>query len=270
MGFTVVKPKKTLPLSITGELCELQCDHCKGHYLRGMIPLSEIEKKIQNNNYKSILVSGGFDFNGKLSNIPVNILEDLKKKGFKLNYHLGLIKKENIKNIMGIIDEVSFDLILDDEIIKSIFHLNKTAEDFKKTFKLLNKYFSVSPHIVLGLNWGKIEKEYEAIEFLSRFNPIKIIFIIFTPIKNTPMGHISPPPINMLKKFFLFIKEKMPKVNLYLGCVRPSGNYREKLDLLAYEMGFKAIVNPHPKVLEYLKKSNLIEDYFYECCAFLK
>lgn len=270
MGLIIVKPQKTLPLSITGNVCILQCDHCKGHFLDSMIPLSKIEKKIQNNFYKSILVSGGFDLNGKLSNIPKNLLINLKRKGFKLNYHLGLIGEEDIKTIMEIVDEISFDLILDEEVIKNILHLNKTSEDFKNTFKLLKRHFSVTPHIILGLNWGKIEREYEAIEFLSKFEPLKIIFIIFTPVKNTPMEHISPPRIDMLKELFAFTKKKIPMTNLYLGCVRPSGNYREKIDFLAYEMGFKAIVNPHPKVLDYFKKNNIIEKYFDECCALLK
>ncbi|MCS7201244.1 MAG: radical SAM protein [Dictyoglomus sp.] len=270
MGITIVKPINTLPLSITGEKCVLRCNHCKGHYLKGMIALSKVERKIQKNNYKSILISGGFDLNGKLENISKDILESLKKKGFKLNCHLGLIGEEDIKDIMGLIDEISFDLILDEAVIQKVFHLKKTPEDFKDTFKLLKNHFSVNPHIVVGLNCGKIEKEYEAIDFLSKFQPLNIIFIIFTPIKNTPMEHISPPSINMLKKFFLYTKEKIPKANLYLGCVRPSSDYREKTDFLAYELGFKAIVNPHPKVLEYLKKSDLIENYFYECCAFLK
>lgn len=270
MGIIVIKPKKTLPISITGERCNLQCDHCKGHYLKGMVPLSQIERKLRSNNYKSILVSGGFDSNGKLPFIPKNLLRSLKGKGFKLNYHLGLIGEEDINNIMGIVDEISFDIILDEEIIQNIFHLKGTAEEFKNTFRLLKENFSVSPHIVLGLNRGKIEREYEAIEFLSKFNPSKIIFIIFTPIKNTPLEDINPPNIKRIQELFLFAINKIPKANLYLGCVRPSGDYREKIDLLAFEIGFRGIVNPSPKVLAYLKGHNLIEGYFEECCAFLK
>ncbi|MGB9857853.1 MAG: radical SAM protein [Dictyoglomaceae bacterium] len=269
MGLIIVKPNKTLPLSITGGKCSLQCDHCRGHFLKGMASIYNIEK-IQNHYYKSVLISGGFDLNGKLPYIPKNLLENLKKRGFKLNYHLGLVEERDIKDVLGLVDEVSFDFILDEDIIENIFHLKKSSRDYKKTFELLREYFSVSPHIVLGLNNGKISKEYEAIEFLSKFELPKIIFIIFTPIKDTPMENISPPTIESLRKFFIFTKEKMPRVNLYLGCVRPKGDYRKNIDFLAYEIGFKAIVNPHPEVLEYLKKNNLVEDYFEECCAFLK
>jgi uncharacterized radical SAM superfamily protein len=269
MGIIVVKPFRTLPLSITGDSCSLLCDHCKAIYLKNMFKIFELNERLKDN-YKSILVSGGFDKEGKIPYIPIEIIKQLKEKGLKLNFHLGLINEEILKEILNYIDEVSYDLILDDEVIKNIFHLDKTSENYKKTFELLYKYVSISPHIILGINKGKIKNEYAIIEYLERFKIKKLIFIIFTPLKNTPLEKLNPPSIDELKDFFLFARKRLPKIDFYLGCVRPKGDYREKIDFLAYDMGFKAIVNPHFKLIEYLNKNKKIEGHFEECCALLK
>lgn len=54
---------------------------------------------------------------------------------------------------------VSYDLMLDDFVIKNIFHLkDKNSNDFKEEYFMIKEYFPISPHILMGANYGKIEK----------------------------------------------------------------------------------------------------------------
>lgn len=263
-----VTPISTLPLSITGDYCALQCDHCKAHFLKNMVPLYLFENKVKkDDNYKSILISGGYNKEGVLpiSEAHLAQFKRFKTMGYKLNFHLGLVSEEDIKKLNGIPEIVSFDLMLDDFVIREVFHLkSKNKENFKESFLLLNEYFPVSPHILIGANYGKISKEYEEIEFLEKVNPKKLIFIVITPLKNTPFEKIDLPSIKEIEELWKFTKKKLPNTDLYLGCVRPKGNYRYELDSLAYEFEFKAIVNPHHEVIK-----NSDNKTFDQCCALL-
>ncbi|ACK42793.1 MULTISPECIES: radical SAM protein [Dictyoglomus] len=263
-----VTPISTLPISITGDYCALQCDHCKAHFLKNMTPLYLSENKLKkDNNYKSILISGGYNKEGVLpiTDVHLTYLKRFKSMGYKLNFHLGLINEEDAKKLNGIPDMVSFDLIFDNFVIKEVFHLkSKNKENFKESFLLLNEHFPVSPHILIGANYGKISKEYEEIEFLEKINPKKLIFIVITPLKNTPFEKIDLPPIKEIEDLWKFAKKKLPNTDLYLGCVRPKGDYRYELDSLALEFEFKAIVNPYHDVMK-----NLDDNKFDQCCALL-
>lgn len=265
---TIVKPIRTLPVSITGNYCSLQCNHCRGHFLQTMTPISLIDKKLYNNrHYRSLLISGGFNNEGvlPLNESIISEIKNLKNLGYKLNFHLGLIKEEELKKIDYLPDMVSFDLIMDDKVIKEVFHLrNKNSENFKESYILSINHFKVSPHILIGANYGRIEKEYETIDFLHKNKPEKLIFIIITPLENTPFKNILPPPVKEVENLWIYAKQKLPNTKFYLGCVRPKGKYRYDIDSLAKDLKFDAIVNPHP---ESISQESL--NIFEECCALL-
>lgn len=266
----VVKPIKTLPISITGNYCALQCEHCKAHFLHSMTPLSLIEKKLYKNRYyKSFLISGGYNNEGVLPLTESSILElkKLKETGYKLNFHLGLVQEKDLKKLKGIPDMISFDLIFDDYVIKEVFHLkNKTHKNFEESYLLLrdNLKTKTSPHILIGARYGKIEREYEAIDFLEKYKPEKLIFIIITPLEETSFKSITLPSLREIEALWIYSKNKLPKTKFYLGCVRPKGKYRYEVDSLAVDLGFEAIVNPHSHIS--LSQSPKI---FEECCALL-
>jgi len=120
---------------------------------------------------------------------------------------------------------------------------------------------------LIGANYGKIQKEYEAIEFLEKIKPKKLIFIIITPLENTTFRDINLPSLKEIEELWKFTKRKLPQTNLYLGCVRPKGEYRYNVDSLALELSFKAIVNPHSDVI---KNSNNTQIFVRVLCPTMK
>ena len=131
----IVRPK-TQAISMNCK-CDLMCDHCQGHFLEGM--QCEIDEGAD-----SYLISGGCDTDGCID-FDFDLLEDMKKEGKKINIHSGLVDEETAKKIGRVADCVSFDFIIDDKVLKDIYHLEKTGEDYieRRRVKIESYYDSL-------------------------------------------------------------------------------------------------------------------------------
>jgi uncharacterized radical SAM superfamily protein len=238
-----VYPRKTLPISVTGDKCELNCPHCKGHYLKHMAkPFSE-ENKIKND-VASYLVSGGCDSEGAVPlKDNLDLLKKLSKK-HKVIAHTGLIKGKDVALISPYIYAASFNMIGDESTIKEIYNLNKTTKNFIDSYKALREKVKTFPHITIGLHHGSVKGEYNALDMLSNLGTETIVFNIFIPNQDTELGEVKPPNLNEIQGVISYARKKIDGVKLYLGCMRPGGSYREKLDEFCVKKGIDRIVMP--------------------------
>ena len=261
-------PNQTLAVSITNRNCSLGCAHCNGEYLKNMASLDEIERKIKKRNISSILLSGGCSSDGE---VPIELfmetIKDLKKEGYKLNSHIGLMSKENIEKVCEYIDCVSFDLVFDEETIQEVFKMKKTKNDYISTYEYIQNFTKVAPHICIGLKGGNIKGEYEILEYLTNNKPEQLTFIVLIPTKNTDYENVEPPDIDKVIDILCEARINLPNTKINLGCMRPRGEYRNKLDKMAIECGVNKIVLPSKECRELakLKKLNIIESK--ECCV---
>ncbi|MDI6860953.1 MAG: radical SAM protein [Caldisericia bacterium] len=257
-------PIKTLPVSLTGPFCSLNCAHCNAHYLKGMKTKEESLKYLDSDEYTSFLISGGFDENGKLDIFSnIDYIKRVKESGKKIVLHPGFISKEEIDLLKGYVDVISFDFIYDDETIKEIYHLDFKKEDFRNQYLLLRRNIKTVPHIIVGLYKGKIKGEYEAIDVLAELKPNLIIFLVLIPTKGTNFENISIPDVSEIKELFIRSKRKLRLTKFYLGCMVPKGEIKDEIEIAAFESGFIGFVNPQDKL------KNLIKDpeIYYECDA---
>lgn len=255
-------PTKTLPISLTGEVCSLNCLHCGGLYLKGMKRKEEALEILKKDDYLSVLISGGFNTKGSLDIISnIDYLKKIKEYGKKIVLHSGFITKNEIDLIKGVVDVISFDFIYDIETIKEVYHLPYTGEDFKKEYLLLRRNIKTFPHIIIGLYKGKIKGEYEIIDVLAEIKPSTIIFLILVPTKNTPFQDILIPDIEEIKKFFYHSRRKLRLTNFVLGCMRPKDKLRDEIEIIAYESGFSGFVNPGVKLQSIIINPKI----YYEC-----
>ncbi|HPB34065.1 MAG TPA: radical SAM protein [Caldisericia bacterium] len=255
-------PIKTLPISLTGESCFLNCLHCSGSYLKEMKTKEKALEILENNDYSSVLISGGFNIKGGLDIIPnLDYLKQVKSFGKKIILHSGFIKKSEIDLIKGIVDVISFDFIYDKETIQEVYHLPYDGEDYKKEYLLLRRNIKTIPHIIVGLFRGKIKGEYEIVDVLAEIKPNIVVFLILVPTKGTPFQDVTLPDIEEIKKFFQFSKRKLRLTNFVLGCMRPKGILRDEIEITAYESGFDGFVNPGNKLKSIIKDPEI----YYEC-----
>ena len=186
----IYTPNKRFPaISITGSECSLHCDHCNKKYLKSMKPIlnnSELKSyllELDKNDGIGVLLSGGCLPDGSVPLLNfLDTIKDIKKEtNLIINAHTGLLNEETARQLaLAGVDIVSFDVIMDKDILNNIYHLNKDIDDYKNAINLMQKYgINIVPHICIGLFYGKIHKELETIKFLkeSGLDPSLIVLI---------------------------------------------------------------------------------------------
>ncbi|MCK4243678.1 radical SAM protein [Candidatus Bathyarchaeota archaeon] len=263
-------------ISITGTVCALNCDHCQGRLLKGMISaktpekLMKVCKKIKENGGVGCLISGGCLPDGS---VPLNRFTDAmaqikKNLGLKIIVHAGLIDFETAQNLKSAgVDAALIDVIGSNETIKAIYHIDATVEDYEQSLKALhNSGIPIVPHILVGLHYGKLKGEYKAVSMISKYLPSAIVIIALTTIKGTLMEKVAPPEPEDVMKVLVAARLTMPKVPLALGCMRPLGAHRVKTDTLAVKAGVNAIAFPSEEAIE-LAMSMGLKTFFYPICC---
>ncbi|MGL5757054.1 MAG: radical SAM protein [Paraclostridium sp.] len=261
-------PNQTLAVSITDINCSLGCAHCNGQYLKNMTPINNYKKDIKKRKITSVLLSGGCSLDGKVPiEKHIELIKELKEKGYKLNSHIGLMDKESIEKVCKYLDYVSFDLVFDEDTIKEVYKINKNREEYINTYEYIKKYTNVAPHICIGLKGGNICGEYEIIEYLKDNQPNQLTFIVLIPTKNTEYESTQPPKIEEVIDLLCEARISLPKTKINLGCMRPRGEYRNRLDKLAIECGINKIVLPSKMCKKLVQEKNLDVIESKECCV---
>lgn len=274
-------PNKKFPaISITGNECALNCAHCDKKYLNGMRPISNNEDlegflmNLSKEGGKGALLSGGCEPDGS---VPlINYLDTIKKvkKNTKLiiNTHTGLLNEATAKKLAEAkVDIVSFDINIDNEIIKEIYHLEKDIGDYERAVRILKKYeLNIVPHICIGLYYGELHKELESIKFIKEIgiNPSLIVLIALIPPKNSEILFKRPHPED-IAKVIATIRFVFPRTEISLGCMRPRGDIKTDVEKFAIKAGITRLEIPSKSTIKWLKQVNseIHLKFFSACCA---
>lgn len=256
-------PLRTLAVSLTGTDCELDCAHCGGHYLKSMVPVWRANPQ----GAESCLVSGGCDTRGR---VPVTShLDEVSRlrAGRIMNWHVGLIGQAEAEVIAPYVDVISFDFVGDDETIREVYGLEAGVGDYVAAYELLRSYATVVPHITVGLKGGRIAGEYEALDILEELGLEALTFIVFIPTPGTQYSDREPPRPEEVVDLLVEARLRFPGVPIQLGCMRPRGKYRDRLDPLAVRAGVNVIVSPSRRAVTVAEKLGLMVERREECCA---
>lgn len=256
-------PLRTLAVSLTGADCELDCAHCGGHYLKSMVPVWRANPQ----GAESCLVSGGCDTRGR---VPVTShLDEVSRlrAGRIMNWHVGLIGQAEAEVIAPYVDVISFDFVGDDETIREVYGLEAGVGDYVAAYELLRSYATVVPHITVGLKGGRIAGEYEALDILEELGLEALTFIVFIPTPGTQYSDREPPRPEEVVDLLVEARLRFPGVPIQLGCMRPRGKYRDRLDPLAVRAGVNVIVSPSRRAVTVAEELGLMVERREECCA---
>ncbi len=261
IGF--VRPTATVPISVTGQSCALDCAHCGGHYLAHMQPIWEA----QPDGARSLLISGGCDARGR---VPVGgHLEAIARlrPGRRLNWHLGLVEGQDLAPLRPYVDVISFDIVGDAETARQVYGLDVTLDDYIRTLRTLRGMAPVVPHVTIGLHGGQIRGEGAALRALAAEGVERVILIVFIPTPGTRYADCPPPPLDQVADLLAEARCLLPEAGLYLGCMRPHGRYRQQLDEMAVACGLNLIVNPTRAAERAAQAAELTVTWGDECCA---
>jgi len=215
------------------------------------------------------LISGGSLPDGS---VPlkrfVDAIGKIKRLGLKVIVHTGLIDAESAQALKCAgVDAALIDVIGSNDTIKNIYNLDATFKDFERSLHALYKSgLPTVPHVLVGLHYGEVKGEYSAIRLISKYAPSALVIIALTAIKGTPMEHILPPEPEDISKIIVAARLQMPRTPLALGCMRPLGEHRVRLDALALKAGVNAIAFPSKDVFTLIKTMG-IEPVFHSICC---
>lgn len=275
--FSQKNARAYLPISLTGNGCALDCDHCDKKILEPMIPLDpqlglfSMCEKLAGNGTESVLISGGSMKNGQVPFLKhINEIERVKKElGLKVIMHTGLVDQKMAKGLQKAgVDGVALDIIGANETIRQVYHLNCTIEDFDESLAILTDHgLSLRPHIILGLHYGQFLGEYTALDMISKYAVHALIVVIFTPFQGTKMQDTSPPPIEDVEEFLIRSRMKVPNTQILLGCARPGGDYKTTVDRLAVKAGINGIAYPAEGIVDLSREMGLTPSFYENACS---
>jgi lipoyl synthase len=264
-------------ISITGNACALNCKHCGGKVLEtmhsAMTPekLFELGLKLKRNGAKGCLVSGGCLPDGS---VPLDdfvpILGRFKGElGLTVFVHTGIIKQETAVALKEAgVDAVLIDVIGSAETVEKIHNLKVTIQDYASSLKVLQEAkLNIIPHVIVGLNDGKLDGEMEALKMIQKIKPSALVIIAFMPIHGTAMAKTPPPKPIDISKVTALARLMFPEIALVLGCMRPKGRSRGETDVLVLKAGVDAIAFPSEEGVEYAKSKGCNTAFSSYCCA---
>jgi len=262
-------------ISITGKHCELQCDHCNSKILESMIfattPEELIQKciRLEELGNAGCLISGGSQKDGTIPwhNFIPAIKTIKETTNLFISIHSGIIDYQMAKKMKDAgVDQALIDVIGDEETLKKIYHVNFSITKIEESLDALkNAGLSIIPHIVVGLDYGKIKGEYHAIDLIKRYNPEVLVIVSLKRLSGTPMRDILPPNPEEIAKIIATARIEMTDVSISLGCARERAN--SLIDVLAVECGVNRIAIPSEEAIKKAQEYGLDILWKKTCCS---
>ena len=265
-------------ISITGNSCALNCKHCGGVVLQTMHPaltpqhLFALGSKLKAEGAKGVLVSGGCLPDGS---VPMEgflpVLARFKRElDLTVFVHTGIIGKKAAVGLKEAgVDAALIDVIGSQETLQRTLNLNVGVEDYGQSLLALTEAkLNVVPHVIVGLNDGKLDGENHALQTIKdTCKPAALVIIAFMPIHGTEMAKTPPPQPLDIAKVAAAGRTMFPYVPLLLGCMRPKGKSRGETDVYAIKAGVDGMAFPSEAAVEYAKSKGYQTAYSSYCCA---
>jgi len=263
-------------LSLTGDRCQLLCEHCKGLLLKPMIKATDPESlitkclKLAHSGHSGVLLSGGSDLEGRLPwKIFYQAIQKIKTEtDLFVSVHSGFLDFNTAVALKEAgVDQALIDVMGDEETAKKIYHLDSLQKVITSLENLFKSGLDVVPHIVAGLMYGKIHGEYNALRIISRFKPSSIVMVVLMPLKGTPMSGVLPPSPIEIARLIATARLMMPHTPISLGCERPRNKEGHIMEELAIYAGATRMAVWSKKTIDLASNLGLNPLFQPTCCS---
>lgn len=268
-------------LSITGENCDLLCDHCRGTLLKQMIPaetpaeLADRCRRLAAKGHIGVLISGGCDQRGRLPwDRYVSAIKTIKTEtDLLVSVHSGLVDDETALKLKGAgVDQALIDVIGYDDTYQSVCHVPFGVDRIEAAMASLQRAgIPIVPHIVCGLHYGKMRGEKRAVAMISRFL-VEVVVIVGLMCQTTnganganEMDNAVSPTAEAVADIIAEARFAMPETPVSLGCARKRGDRR--MELLAIDAGVNRMALPSDEAVERAKGYGLEICFQKTCCS---
>jgi lipoyl synthase len=271
--------KNSFPaFSVTAGGCALDCDHCQAKILEPMIPATrpamldrKVREMVEREELGGFLLSGGSNRANEIRYEPYfPVIEGLKRDfpHLKIAIHSALLDLARAKGMEAAgVDTAMMDVIGSEQTIREVYHLERPVSDFEATLEALcATRMEVVPHIVIGLHYGRILGEPEALDIVSRHRIKSLVLVVVMPFYAKP-GTFRTPAAEDVGRIFLEARARLLDREVLLGCARPPGMHRRVTDAYAVAAGLDGIAFPADGALAVAEALGRPAVQEHACCS---
>jgi hypothetical protein len=271
--------KNSFPaFSITAGGCALMCDHCLAKILEPMIPATSpemLDQKVRDlvvlQNLQGFLLSGGSNRKNEIAYERYYPVVERLKRDFpylRIAIHTALLDEARARAMESAgVDTAMMDVIGAQETIGEVYHLDRPVEDFESTLAALTATrMEVVPHIVIGLHYGRVVGEANALDIISRHPVHALVLVVVMPFYAAP-GTFAVPDPAAVGGIFLEARRRLPDREVLLGCARPPGRHKQITDAYAVMAGLDGIAFPAEGTVAVAKAIGRPARQEHACCS---
>ena len=264
--------------SITAGACGLDCDHCRAKILEPMIPATtpemldrKVREMIATQGLQGFLLSGGSNRRNEIHYgrfLPV--VERLKRDHphLRIAIHTALTDRAGAHAMAGAgVDTAMMDVIGAEQTIREVYHLQRSVEDFEETLAALcETSMRVTPHIVVGLHYGRILGEANALDIVARHPVGDLVLVVVMPFYAKPGTFVVPDTADVAR-IFEAARARLADRNVLLGCARPPGMHKRITDAYALMAGLDGIAFPADGAVAVARAIGRPVEQQHACCS---
>lgn len=264
-----------MQVSITGNQCLLQCNHCQGNLLKAMPhgktpdDLWSLSKAHSLNGGSHILITGGSDLQGRL---PFRAFADTFRRirqelGLEILVHAGLANDEDARILSACdISLAMTDIYGNAETASRVMNLDIKSDSFLNTIKtLMNYHIPVSPHLITGMG-----HEEDALAQLHGLPLKSLVFLSLRNIVRNKSNPVTDPEAcspDRIASLIRLARSELGNITLCMGCMKAHGKLRDHTEIAAIRAGMDVISTPGISAWKYAEKSGLNIYISQLCCA---
>ncbi len=264
-------------ISVTGQGCALNCKHCSGKVLKTMYSASTAAElfrtctSLKEKGASGCLISGGCLADGS---VPLQKFTDAIKRvraelDLTVIVHTGLLNFSTAQKLKDAsVDAALIDIVGSSETIREICRLDATVGAYESSLQALSKAcIPFVPHVIVGLHYGKLKGELNALRMIAKHSPSALVIIAFIPIHGTEMENTIPSSPFDITKVIVAARMTFPRTPIALGCMRPKGKHRIETDILAIRAGVNGIAFPTREAIEFAEELGHKARFSSLCCS---
>ena len=271
--------KNSFPaFSVTAGACALDCDHCQAKILEPMIPATSpemLDAKVRDlvllQDLQGFLLSGGSNRRNEIKYERYYPVIDKLKRDFphlKIAIHSALLDEPRARLMESAgVDTAMMDVIGAEETIRDVYHLDRPVADFEATLAALcSTKMEVVPHIVVGLHYGRILGEANALDICARHGIHSLVLVVIMPFYARP-GTFATPATADVGRILLEARHRLGTKPVNLGCARPPGMHKRVTDAYAVMAGLDGIAFPADGAVAVARAIGRPFEQQHACCS---
>jgi uncharacterized radical SAM superfamily protein len=228
-------------------------------------------REIRKQGGQGVLISGGSDAEG---HVPLDrfgeAIQRVKSKlGLQIVVHTGLVTPSTARALAEAqIDAAMLDVIGDASVASRVYHISDGPRKMRASLDILESYgVPTVPHILVGLDNGKIHGELEAMRLIAQGKPSAIVVIALNPLRRTSMEDVTPPSPNAIGRIMTTVRLGFKNIPVLLGCARPMGQHKIDTDLLAVQSGMNGVALISQEGVDFARQLGLVPVFEDACCS---